>query len=111
MLIETNNEIKKDDIIVILSPIGEILGQYKGTTDTEIILYCPHKFVTSQDPTTRQIEQGFVPYSMIAPEKNIVFFNKRQIISKFKAPEEVAQHFRSQITGLILPKTGLIGLN
>jgi hypothetical protein len=90
----------KNDIVSVVSMMGEVVGRMKSEDDTSITLESPRLFVPAQD----QQGGGFAPGISMTGEQelNEVTINKSVILAVVKTHETVASGWVSATSGIIV---------
>ena len=87
-----------NDVVTLLTPVGEIVGRFKSQTDTRITLDSPRTFVQTEQG------MGFAPGICMTGKHNIdsAEINKGMVVSMIPSSDEVEKAWMQATSGLVL---------
>lgn len=88
----------KNEVVVVVTSMGEIVGRLTSENDKEVVLTSPRLFLQQGE------QAGFVPGVSAAGEENPreLTFNKSMIITITKANPAIESGWQQQTSGIIL---------
>ena len=89
-----------NEIVTVISMMGEVVGRMKSESDTSVTLDSPRLFVPAQDAQGG----GFAPGVSMTGEQELgeVTINKSVILAVVKTHESVASGWVSATSGIIV---------